>query len=252
MAERDAIVEFCSELLDTGSFQDVALNGLQIEGNEEIRSVTLAVSANQYSIQAALEHGCDALLVHHGLVLNGQVGDICGPVRHRLKALLANDINLIGYHLPLDGHPELGNNARLIQELGLTLSAPLDIFGPPAIGFIASSSRPLSMEEITQRVSRIAGHSPIMLEGGPEPIERIAVLSGSGYPALEEAARRSCQVLITGDAREPTMALARELGVSVLVAGHEATERLGVQALGSRISERFGVESSYVYDPNPL
>lgn len=252
MASRDEIVDYCDELLQAGQYRDIALNGLQIEGSPEIHRMTVAVSCNQRTIDAAIEQGSDAVLVHHGLVLNDQVGHIVGPVRKRLKGLLTNDINLLAYHLPLDGHPEVGNNARIMSQLGLTMVEPLEVFGPMPIGYIAETGAARTLDDLIHQIEQLTGQSTVLLPGGPKKVSRIAVLSGSGYPALEESAGKGCHALITGDAREPTMAMARELGISVIVGGHEATERLGVQALAERLRARFDVEFSFVADPNPL
>lgn len=252
MASRNEIVAYCDELLQAGEYRDIALNGLQIEGTPEINSLTVAVSCNQRSIDAAIEQESDAILVHHGLVLNDQVGHIVGPVRRRLKGILENDINLIAYHLPLDGHPEIGNNACLMSRLGLTMLEPLDVFGPMPIGYIAETKNPRTVDTLLDDVLALTGRDPVLLPGSPDQVSRVAVLSGSGYPALEEAASKGCQAMITGDAREPTMGMARELGISVIVGGHEATERLGVQALAERLHQQYGVEYAFVADPNPL
>ncbi|MEX2426254.1 MAG: Nif3-like dinuclear metal center hexameric protein [Thermomicrobiaceae bacterium] len=252
MTKRDELIQFCDALLMTEQYRDIALNGLQIEGRQDIQRVTLAVSCNQATIDAAIENDSDAILVHHGLVLNGQVGHIAGPVRRRLKGLLANDINLIGYHLPLDGHPEVGNNVRLAAALNLTVAEPLETYGPPPIGYLCTPESTISTEDLSSRLESVTGQPVITLDGGNTAVERIAVLCGSGSPGLDEAAFRHCQVLITGDAKEPTMAMARELGVTVLVGGHEATERLGVQALAERLTAAFGIQHHFVADPNPL
>lgn len=252
MANRDELVSFCDELLESASYRDIAVNGLQIEGLSEIQTMTLAVSCNQHTIDQAIANGSEAILVHHGLVLNGQVGHISGPTRQRLKSILTNDINLIAYHLPLDGQPEIGNNARLAASLDLQIVEPLETYGPPAIGYLCAPSGRVTVSELRSRLEQGIGQSVITLDGGPEHVERVAVLCGSGSPALEEAASKGCQVLLTGDAREPSMALARELGVTVLVGGHEATERFGVQALAERLQQQFGVSHHFVSDPNPL
>lgn len=252
MAKRSEIISFCDEILQAGTYRDIALNGLQIEGTDHIDHITVAVSCNQTTIDAAITNDSDAILVHHGLVLNGQVGHIAGPVRTRLKGILSNDINLIGYHLPLDGQPEMGNNACLAHELGLEMLEPLDTYGPPAIGYICQPSEKMNVADLRAQLADLTGQSVISLAEHDRTVERVAVLCGSGSPALEEAAAKSCQILLTGDAKEPTMAQARELGVAVLVGGHEATERLGVQALAERIGQEFGVSWDFVVDPNPL
>ncbi len=252
MVDRDTLVQFADDLLQTETFRDIALNGLQIEGANTIQQLTIAVSCNQQTIDAAVADGSHAILVHHGLVLNGQVGDIRGAVRSRLKGILCNDINLIGYHLPLDGHPEVGNNARLANALDLEIAEPLDTYGPPAIGYLCTPTQRTTVDDLASRLRSVTGQDVITLPGGVRNIDRVAVLCGSGAPALEEAAAKNCQALVTGDAREPTMAMARELGVTVLVGGHEATERLGVQALAERMSQEFGISYRFVADPNPL
>lgn len=252
MSLRDEIVRYCDDVLKVDQYRDIALNGLQIEGASQINRMTVAVSCNQRTIDEAIDQGSDAILVHHGLVLNDQIGHISGPVRRRLKGVLTHDINLIAYHLPLDGHPELGNNARIMAELDLAMIDPLEVFGPAPIGYIAEPRTSTMLSGLVDGVKRLTGQDPILLAGGAEDVKRVAVLSGSGYPALEEAAAKGCDALITGDAREPTMALARELGISVVVGGHESTERLGVQALAERLRGEFGVEFAFVSDPNPL
>jgi dinuclear metal center YbgI/SA1388 family protein len=252
MAMREDVIRYCTDLLEPQSYQDVALNGLQVEGKADINRVAVAVSCNQRSIDAAVDQGADALLVHHGLVLDGRVGHIEGPTRHRLRGLLANDVNLIAYHLPLDGHPEIGNNACIMAKLDLTRVEPLYVFGPTPIGYVASTGEPRRLRTLIDQTAALTGQEPAILPGGPDEVSRVAVLSGSGYPALEEAATKNCDVLLTGDAREPTMAMARELGVTVIVAGHEATERLGVQALAERLAEAFGIEYRFSHDPNPV
>jgi dinuclear metal center YbgI/SA1388 family protein len=252
MADRDQVVQFCDDLLDSSQYRDIALNGLQIEGKNQIDRITLAVSCNQRTIDSAIESGSDAILVHHGLVLKGQVGNIRGPVRDRLKGILSNDINLIAYHLPLDGHSEVGNNACLASALQLSVVEPLDTYGPPAIGYLCSTGDSLTVTDLVKRLEAVTDQSVVKLDGGQEHVDRVAVLCGSGSPGLEEAASKGCQVLITGDAKEPTMALARELGVTVLVGGHEATERFGVQALAERLRHVFGIDYQFVEDPNPL
>jgi dinuclear metal center YbgI/SA1388 family protein len=252
MADRDQLVQFCDDLLDSAQYRDIALNGLQIEGKDQIERITLGVSCNQRTINAAIESGSDAILVHHGLVLNGQVGHIRGPVRQRLRGLLRNDINLIAYHLPLDGHPDIGNNACLAEALQLRIVEPLDTYGPPPIGYLCSTGDALRINELVERLEHVTEQQVVTLGGGDEHVDRVAVLCGSGSPGLEEAAAKGCQALITGDAKEPTMALARELGVTVLVGGHEATERLGVQSLAGRLRHVFGIEYDFVEDPNPL
>lgn len=252
MADRDAIVAFCAEYLEVDRFRDVAVNGLQVQGRDTVNRVATAVSVSQYTIDAALDWGADVLLVHHGLLWGERTGPIVGPLRERLKRLLAADLNLVAYHLPLDAHPEVGNNHRLAAALDLSVVAPFaEVQGQP-IGVIAEPPEAFTVPDLVARLERVTERAPVVLDGHQGPLRRVAVLSGSGYSALDEAVAAGCDALVTGDVREPTMALARELGITVLAGGHEATERLGVQALGEVLRDRFGVATRFIPDPNPI
>lgn len=253
MVERDELVRYCNELLEVSRYRDAATNGLQVEGRSTITRLAVAVSANQRTIEQAIEHGADALLVHHGLFWGDGLRAITGIVARRLRSLLAHEVNLLAYHLPLDGHPTLGNNVQLARALQLDPSEPFAELGGTPIGCIAQASAPLALDEFVDRIRILTDREPVVLSGGPPRITRVAILSGSGASAITEAAARGCQVLLTGEARETTMALARELGITVIVAGHEATERLGVQALAQHLSDRFHLERIvFLADPNPI
>jgi len=246
------LARYCDELLSVSRFQDAAVNGVQVEGRPEVHRLATAVSVSRQTIGEALAWGADALLVHHGLLWGDRPMRITGPLRQRLRLLLQNDLSLLAYHLPLDGHPELGNNARFASALQLE---PIEPFAPISgipIGLVAESSPPRPLPRLLQQIRERTGREPILLPGGPGEVRRVAVLTGSGAAGLLEAAELGCQALLTGEARETTMALARELGVSVIVAGHEATERLGVQALGHHLAEQFGLATVFLHDPNPI
>lgn len=252
MADRDEILAFCAEYLWVDRFRDVAVNGLQVQGRDSVERIATAVSVSRYTIEAALDWGADTMLVHHGLLWSERAGPIVGPLRDRLKLLLTADINLIAYHLPLDAHPAVGNNSRLAAALGLDVVAPFaEIQGQP-IGVIAVPPEPIPIPDLAARLERVTERAPVVLDGQAEVARRVAVLSGSGYSALDEAVAAGCEVLVTGDVREPTMALAREMGITVLAGGHEATERLGVQALAALLEERFDVQTRFFPDPNPI
>lgn len=252
MAATEDIINFCNQYLDVGRFRDAGVNGLQVEGSPTIQRLATAVSISREVISSALAWKADGILVHHGMLWGQRSGPITGPFRTRLRFLLANDLNLIGYHLPLDAHPEVGNNALLARELGLTISEPFASVEGQFIGFIATAPNPVAVLDLIGQVIEITEREPIVLGGGPSEVKRVAILSGSGAFALDEAAAAGCEVLITGDARESTMALARELGVTVIAAGHEATERGGVQSLSTLLRERFGIEVNFVSTPNPI
>jgi dinuclear metal center YbgI/SA1388 family protein len=254
VATRQEILDYCNARLEVGSYQDVAINGLQVEGSPEIQRIAVAVSTSEKTISAAVDWGADALLVHHGLFWGGSVQPLVGLFGHRLKRLFQHDINLIAYHLPLDGHTEIGNNALLAQQLDVQVT---DRFGSVAgmpLGVVGSVPGSITLTALLKRLSTVLDREPVAV-GAIETVQRlsrIAILSGSGYGTLAEAAALGCQAMITGDLREPTMAEARELGVIAIAAGHEATERSGVQALALELNEKFNVETMYFPDPNPI
>lgn len=249
MASQSDIVKYCDDLLQAANYEDVAVNGLQVEGRADIQTIALAVSTSQRTIEQAIEWKADTLLVHHGLLWGSRSGPISGIFAKRLRLLLQHDLNLIGYHLPLDGHAQLGNNAQLIEKLGMARGDRF--FG---IGWLASASPARSLNALASRIEQLVKRPPVIVgeTADDRPISTVAVVSGSGYGAVAGAASLGCDVLITGDVREPTMAEAREMGISVIAAGHEATERLGVQALGQVLAQQFGVTCRFIDDPNPI
>ncbi len=251
LISRSELIDFCNSTLDASRFRDVSVNGVQVEGAATIDRVATAVSVSERIIQSAIDWRATMLLVHHGLFWGERAGPVVGPLRNRLRLLLQSDLNLACYHLPLDAHPEIGNNVLLARALELEIIEPFaEVAGQP-IGVIAATD-PLELAALATRVAGVTERTPTVLHGGPDEILRIGILSGSGYSALEEAASRGCQALVTGDVREPTMALAKELGVSVIAGGHEATERLGIQALGALLARDFDVETRFFGDPNPI
>ena len=254
MADRNEILTYCNTRLDADAYQDVALNGLQVEGKAELNRLAVAVSASEHTLAEATAWNADALLVHHGLFWGGSVQPLVGLLGRRLRRLFQHDLNLIAYHLPLDGHGELGNNAQLACQLGLTAVDRFGVVAGMPLGVIGAYAEPVTLPALLERVAKLLDRAPTAVGAISRnaPIERIAILSGSGYGTLAEAAGRGCQALLTGDIREPTMAEARELGIVAIAAGHEATERSGVQALAGELTERFELETHYIADPNPI
>lgn len=253
MAERDALVEFCDRLLEAGLYQDAGVNGLQVEGARQIQRLAVAVSASRRTLSAAAEWGAQALLVHHGLLWGSRLGPITGVFADRLRILFQNDINLIAYHLPLDGHPEIGNNALLAGAAGYSVTGRFaEVAGRP-LGVIGERSPGLSVEMLAETLEAELARVPLVVgHVTDEPLARIGFLTGSGSSAVAEARQAGCRALVTGDIREPTMAEARELGLVVIAAGHEATERFGVMALAAEIQSTFGIETRFFPDPNPV
>ncbi len=253
MVELSELVRYCDQLLEATRFRDAATNGLQVEGRAVVRRLAVAVSANRSTIERAIEADADALLVHHGLFWGDGLRSVTGIARARLRPLLVHEVSLIAYHLPLDAHPEFGNNAQLAFALGLEPAEPFAEVGGTPIGWIATvPGAPQTLDQFLAAVERLTERRPVVLTGGPRLIRRVAIVSGSGASTLADAAAAGCDVLLTGEGRETTMALARELGVTVLLAGHEATERLGVQALARHLSALFGLETVFLHDPNPV
>jgi dinuclear metal center YbgI/SA1388 family protein len=245
MARRDEILDYAADLLDLASFPDHGPQGLQVAGAEEVSKVVCAVSSSLELFERAAAAGAQLVIVHHGLLWENESRVIDARVRRRLETLFAADITLAGYHLALDAHPEVGNNALLARELGVTVDGPF-----AGIGVGGSASRP--RDALLERIRASVNPDALVFAHGPDPVERVAILSGGGARHLAEAAGRGYDLYLTGEAAEPSLHLARELGITFVAAGHYATERLGVQALTARVAERFGLDWEFVELPNPV
>lgn len=253
MARTRDVVAFLDELLDTAAFDDVAVNGLQVPGRRAVARVVTGVSATRELVERAVALQADLVLVHHGLFWTFDGPGLTPLVLERLRPLLRHDVNLVAYHLPLDAHGEHGNNALLAEALGAGDHAPFaDSRGQP-VGRVASwDGDGIALEELVQRVARVTRRQPLLLDGGPERVRRAAIASGAAADETVHAAALGLDALVTGEPRERTTAEAREAGISVLAAGHHATETLGVQRLGELLAERFGLEHHWVDIPNPV
>ncbi len=251
MVALSELVQYCDTLLDVGAYQDYCPNGLQIEGRAEVNSIIAGVSASQALIDATLEQGADLLLVHHGYFWKGEAGPITGIKRNRIKALLANDISLLAYHLPLDGHTELGNNAQLGRLWGIECEGRFGSGPNGGLGMFGSLPQPLSLDELARQIGEPLQREPLVIEGGEHPVRRVGWCSGAAQDYIEAAAALGLDAYISGEISEPTVHAARELGIHYLSAGHHATERLGVEALGRSMSEYFSLEFQFVDIANP-
>ena len=252
MVKLHELVNYCDDLLDMASYQDYCPNGLQVEGRAELSRIVTGVTASQALIEAALAAGADALLVHHGFFWKGEATVITGMRQRRIKALLSHDLSLLAYHLPLDGHPELGNNARLGRRWGLT---PGGRFGPGPNGGIACHgelSAAMSADELRVLVSRDLGREALWIDGGNGQVRRVGWCSGGAQDYIEQAAALGLDAFISGEISERTVHLARELGIHYIAAGHHATERYGVMALGEHLAERFGIDCQFIDIDNPV
>lgn len=246
--DREALLQALNEELEPGRFEDYCPNGLQVEGRREIRRIVSGVTASQALITAAIEQDADLILVHHGYFWRGEAQPITGMKRVRLQALLQHRINLVAYHLPLDAHPRLGNNAQLAQRLGLLVDAPLREDG---IGLVGRLPEARSAAALAGHIEAALQRTPLWIPGGPHPVLRVAWCTGGAQSLLATAAAKGVDAFISGEISEQTTHEARELGIHYFAAGHHATERYGPQALGEWCAERFGLEHRFIDIPNP-
>jgi dinuclear metal center YbgI/SA1388 family protein len=252
-AKRDEITAFCEELLDVDSFEDFGPNGLQVPGADEVSMVATGVTANLELLEAAVDWGAELVMTHHGLLWGSEVSPLSVPMAARLRALLCANASLAAYHLPLDAHPEIGNNALLRDALGLEPDArPFGEAKGSAVGLIGRAPEPIEIGELARRLGEAVGREPLVFEAGPERISGVGIVTGAGGFALHEAGPLGLDALVTGEPSEPVMGEAREYGVHFLAGGHYATEVFGIRRLGELVAERFGVEHRFIDVPNPI
>ena len=233
-------------------FRDYGTNGLQVEGRAEIGHVVCGVTASLALIDAAIEARADAILVHHGLFWRSFDGRISGWMKQRLTRLLAHDINLFAYHLPLDAHAELGNNAQLGRVLGLTADDGSDgRFGEQALGFVGTLDAAQDLTPFSAMVASQLGRAVTTVPGDGRPLRRVAWCTGGAQGYFEAAISAGADVFITGEISEPQAHYAAELGVAFIAAGHHATESYGVQALSLHLATEFGLSQQFIDIPNP-
>ena len=252
-AERDAIVAFLDDYLAVSKYRDICPNGMQVIGKPSVRRVALGVSANLELIEQAASANADLIICHHGLFTDRDPRPILERQKRRLRALFDADITLLGYHLPLDAHPEVGNNALWLRRLGFTVES-LDFgqYQGQAIGAIGVREQPLPFARLVELVAEVARAQPRVYPHGPAQVWRLAVATGAAPGSLAEAVARGCDAYLTGETAEGTQAIAREERANFIAAGHYNTERLGVQALGELLRERFGVETTFIEVANDV
>jgi dinuclear metal center YbgI/SA1388 family protein len=247
MARRDEILDYAAELLDLASFPDYGPQGMQVVGAEEVAKIVCAVSSSLELFERAAASGAQLVIVHHGLLWENEPRTIDLRMRRRLQALFDADLTLAGYHLALDAHPEVGNNALLARELGVEVDGPF-----AEIGVGGRLSEPQPLEAFLDGVRKRIAPEPLVFAEGPDPVERVAILSGGGSRYLADAAAEGYDLYLTGEPAEPSLHNARELGITFVAAGHYATERLGVQALTARLAKRFELDWEFIELPNPV
>jgi dinuclear metal center YbgI/SA1388 family protein len=253
MARIGTIVSALDDLLEPSEFQDLGPNGLQVPGAEEVGRIVTGVSANRALIERAVEERAQLVLVHHGLFWEFMPAGLSPVLAERLRPLFKHDLALAAYHLPLDAHPEVGNNAILAERLGCERHEPFGIYRGRAIGRAGTFPRDgLPAAELVERVRVLTGREPTVFHGGPERVRRIGIVSGSGVASLPEAIALGLDAFLTGEPREHVMGDAVEAGIHFIAAGHYATETFGVRALGEWLARRFGIEHLWVDVPNPV
>ena len=252
MAQLKEIIQWCDQTLNTHEFKDYAPNGLQIEGKSEVQKILCAVTASQEAIDAAIAQNADLLLVHHGYFWKGEPYPITGMRGKRIKSLIQHDISLVGYHLPLDSHPSLGNNAAIAECLALENLQALDPSERHPIGNIGFLKQALSATEFRDYLTARLGFNTIHLPAEKNQIQKVGFCTGAAQDFIGKAAEQGCDAFISGEVSERTYYEAKELGVHYYACGHHATERYGVQRLAKAISEQFNIEYSYFELNNPI
>jgi len=248
---RQALLTACNDLLQPARFKDYGPNGLQVEGSDTIRHVVSGVTASRALIEAAIEAKADAIFVHHGLFWRGQDGTVTGWMKQRLQLLLAHNINVLAYHLPLDAHPELGNNAQLGKRLGLHVQG---VFGEQDLGLWgerADGQTFANAQALSAAVSKTLGREPVVVQMPAREIRKVAWCSGGAQSYFEAAIAAGVDAFITGEISEPQAHLARETGVAFLACGHHATERYGAPAVAGHVAAQLGISHQFIEIDNP-
>jgi len=250
--DRDQLVAYLDDYLESESLRDFAANGLQVAGTTDIERVATAVSVSAQFFRDAADWGADAVLVHHGLLWRSEEPPrLVGSLRERIRLLLDHELNLIAYHLPLDRHPDVGNAAVMARELGLEQLEPFGEFDGVPLGYAGVLPSPLPADELYMLVRDVAGQEPQVFAGGPDMIASVGIVTGGAPAAFDEAVVAGLDAFVTGEPREWVLHRAVEDGVHFLAAGHYATERFGVRALGEFLSRRFDLEVRFFDYPNP-
>jgi len=250
MAQRQALISLCNQLLQPQLFKDYCPNGLQVEGRSEVKKIVSGVTASRAFIEAAIDEGADTLLVHHGLFWRGQDGSVTGWMKQRLALLLAHDINLLAYHLPLDAHEQWGNNAMLGKHMGWQT---LERFGDQRLGWLGSPlnsvTDPAALQ--TELENKLGRAAVAVIPDAARAVKRIDWCTGGAQSWFEDAIAAGADAFVTGEISEPQAHLARETGVAFFACGHHATERYGAPALAAHVASALGVAHQFIDISNP-
>jgi dinuclear metal center YbgI/SA1388 family protein len=248
---RDELMSVLARWTDAAGIQDYCPNGLQVEGSNEINTLVTGVTASQALLEAATAVNADAVLVHHGYFWKGEKEVVTGMKKRRLQHLLAHDMNLIAYHLPLDIHPEFGNNAELARRLSLLEVEPVEAIAPRGVLQMGRLAAAQQAPEFVGQLEDVVERQLVAKHLATRPVQRVAICTGGGQGFIEAAVEAGADAFITGEVSEPTIHIARECNIHFFAAGHHATERFGVQALGNKIADNLGIDVHFIDIDNP-
>lgn len=251
MSTLTEISKYADDYLSIDRFRDYCPNGLQVEGSQKVIKIASAVTASLAIVEKAIEWGADCLIVHHGYFWKNERAQIVGMKKRRLQAMLAADMSLLAYHLPLDAHPVVGNNAQIAHRLGISDLQPLQKNSKTPIGNVGILDAPLDIQAFVQICAESLVRDPIHVDSGPSQVQKIAWCTGGAQHMIEDAVERQADVYLTGEISEQTVHIARECNIHFIAAGHHATERYGVQAMATHLAEKFKLEHQYFDEINP-
>ena len=244
--------DFCDDYLRVSDFKDYCPNGVQVESVGEVESIVSGVTASLDLIEAAIEVKADTLLVHHGYFWKGEAAIITGFKGRRIRTLIKNNLNLLAYHLPLDAHPVVGNNAQIAKIMGWEVHGTFASVGLHDIVFHTTLRAVMTLDELSESIASKLNTKPLSIAAGDKLIRRVAWCTGAAQSYIDQAADRGFDVFISGEVSENTFHYAKECGIHYIAAGHHATERYGVQALGQLIVDQFGLQHQFIDIPNPV
>lgn len=242
----DELNAYLTQFLQPERFNDYCPNGLQVEGKSEIKKIVTGVTASMNLLQAAQQANADAILVHHGYFWRGETLPITGIKKQRIAFLLQHQLNLFAYHLPLDMHPEIGNNVMLAKQLDLTVDSWVDMLA------LSELKKAQSLSSFVELVEEKLNRKAVVIGDLSRPVKRVALCTGAAQGYIEQAAAANVDVYLSGEISEQTVHVAREANVSYISAGHHATERYGIQALGAHLAEKFGINHEFIDCDNPV
>lgn len=251
MVQLKDLLSYSNNILEIERFSDYCPNGLQVEGKTEVKKIISGVTASLSLIDAAIKEKADVLLVHHGYFWKGEESCITGLKYQRVKNLIEAGINLLAYHLPLDAHPLYGNNAKLAEMLEFDIAGRFPS-GQDAVGMYGTLKTPMSATDFSKKIAKVLEREPLHIAEGKEQIHTIAWCSGAAQNYIEQAAELGVDAYLTGEISEQTVHIARETGLHFYAAGHHATERYGIQALGEHLASHFGLNHRFIDIPNPV